>query len=222
MFRMTINYQLSGLLEAAAASSHEYSIEDILRIVVEDAIRKDRQSMMQEFRILLADHDEQLLIKVERMIDGKLEDHVPTSTSTPKPETQLTKPLPSPDQIAKMEVELCENFHIPKEKRGKMPLVQLRIRIDGHKGYWLMPLHRPNHVDGRKRIKPIMDQIDAVGRDTYKYAGCRGDGVEQAYVDAHNQLRMRIAGHSFEFTSPKMKADDADKNAPPMRWFHPD
>jgi hypothetical protein len=67
-----------------------------------------------------------------------------------------------------------------------------------------------------------MPLIDARGRDTYKYAGCRRDDTEQAFVNAQNQLTLVLAGQSFKFTQPKMKPDDAGKNAPSMRWFFPD
>ena len=105
-----------------------------------------------------------------------------------------------------------------------MAMVQLRIRIDGfRRAIGSCPLHRPNR---RQMAETASNQscrmIDAIGRDTYRYAGCRDGDTEQAYVNTQNQLTLVIAGQSFKFTQPKMKPNDADdKNAPPMRWFLP-
>jgi hypothetical protein len=142
-----------------------------------------------------------------------------TPATRSKPITHLTKPLPSPDQIKSMDVELYENFHKPKTQQTKTQAkVQLRIKINESADYWLMPIHRPTTARGRQRIQPIIAEIDAIGRDTFKYAGCRGGDTEQALINHQNRLFMMISGTMLTFTEPKMKNESDGNNAPSMRW----
>ncbi len=205
--------------QAVFDAAHAFTQQDGIRAALAMAVRDHTAHLEGRFANMLADNDEQWRVKF-----GMLRDELMSqSTSRPKPETRLTKPLPAPDQISKMEVELYENFRKPKAEKPKTQAnVQLRIRINDQKGYWLIPLHQPSRSDGRKRIQPIMPHIDAIGRDTFRYAGCRDGDTEQAYIDTKNQLTMKVAGQSFEFNPPKMKNDTDDEDAPPMRWFYPD
>jgi hypothetical protein len=209
--------------QAVFDAAHASTQQDGIRALIAQAAREANANVARKFAEELADHDEEMKIWCQIQLDMQRDELMAQSTSRPKPETQLTKPLPPPDQISKMEVELYENFHKPKAEKPKTQAnVQLRIRINGQKGYWLIPLHQPNRSDGRKRIQPIMPHIDAIGRDTFRYAGCRDGDIEQAYIDTQNQLTMKIADQSFVFTQPKMKNDTDAKDAPPMRWFYPD
>ncbi len=209
--------------QAVFDAAHAFTQQDGIRALIAQAAREANAHLMRRFAEELTDHDEQMKIWCQIQLDMQRDELMAQSPSRPKPETQLTKPLPPPDQISKMEVELYENFHKPKAEKPKTQAnVQLRIRINGQKDYWLIPLHQPNRSDGRKRIQPIMPHIDAIGRDTFRYAGCRDGDIEQAYIDTQNQLTMKIADQSFVFTPPKMKNDTDAKYAPPMRWFYPD
>ena len=205
--------------QAVFDAAHAFTQQDGIRAAFAMAVREHTAHLERRFANMLTDNDEQWRIKFDMLRDELMAQ----STPRPKPETQLTKPLPPPDQISKMKAELYENFHKPKAEKPKTQAnVQLRIRINGQKGYWLIPLHQPNRSDGRKRIQPIMPHIDAIGRDTFKYAGCRDGDTEQAYIDTKNQLTMKVADQSFVFNPPKMKNDTDDEDAPPMRWFYPD
>lgn len=213
-------FEIPSLLMPAKPAEPEIDQETLIRLMVDMAVREMRSQMMHDVRNLLADREEQLLFKIERIIDAKLAEHVPSAK--PRPETHLTQPLPPPDQIGRMKVELYENFRKPKAEQPKTQAkVQLRIRVEGHDDYWLLPLHRPDRGDGRKRIQPIMLQVDELGRDQIKYAGCRFGDTEQAYITHQNRLRMRIAGQWFEFTQPKMM-EGGDGKALQMRWHFPD
>jgi hypothetical protein len=76
--------------------------------------------------------------------------------------------------------------------------VQLKLEVwieKQHNGYWLIPVHRPDRTEGRKRIKEIMPQVDELGRDQIKYAGKLGNNLE-VYVGHNNRLTCDMANGS--------------------------
>ena len=107
-----------GIPLRTATNSEEPEIdnETLIRLMVDMAMRETENRIMQKVRNLLADYDEQLLLKVGRMIDN----HVPLTTQTAQSTpTEQKRPLPNLADITRMRSQLFENFRKPKAKQIK-------------------------------------------------------------------------------------------------------
>ena len=212
------------LRTATKPEEPEIDIETLIRLMVNMAMCETENRIMQKVRNLLADYDEQLLLKVERMIDN----HVPLTTQTTQSTpTEQKRPLPDLANITRMRSQLFENFRKPKAKQIKNQAhVQLKLDIwvsagtdpqQRINGYWLIPVHRPDRTEGRKRIKEIMPQVDELGRDQIKYAGKLGKTIA-VYITQNDRLMMHYGDESIAFNPPQTKHADDDAIASVLRW----
>jgi hypothetical protein len=221
---------------------HLYSAREV-RVLIKLSHMENNTRLTEELREYVREKIavavEQERFKYERQFDelnARLD--VPKSGPSPQSPTLQKRALPDPASIVRIQAQLFENFRKPPERRSKTQAhVQLKLYVwtcpvediekhpMGNQGYWLVPLHRPDRAEGRKRIPEIMSRVDELGRDWVQYAGCvmgGGKVVEQsAYVGHNNRLMMEINDRVIEFGTPMSKPDDAKENAHALRWFYP-
>jgi hypothetical protein len=213
MLKMPLNFQLSEFIEAAATSASTYSLEDIIRVTVKSALQEELAQVRRECCNMLADLNEQWQIKYDLLRDELM-------TTRPTSPVQLKRPLPDFRHIVRLHGQLFENFRKPPEKRVRTQAhVQLKLDVWNPQhvnGYWLIPLHRPDQTEGRKRIKDIMEQVDELGRDRIKYAGRLG--CVAVYVTRHDQLIMQYGDEIIGFDPPRTKHVDDNVIAAVLKW----
>jgi len=201
-------------------------VRALLWLAMTETEQRVRQSLSAQLHETIRDAIQQTEYRLQDKLDS-----LTTASPTTNPSQTNAPPF---SQLVKIEAELYENFRKPKHERTRNQAhVQLKLKAwtADHQcnGYWLLPLHRPDRADGRKRIKGILPLLHEI--PDILYAGCFGspddgldatsiaDTCQTAIVNNKYALTMIVNGECLSFSEPKTKHETYQKHAPDRRWF---